>query len=439
MPIPREGDGMNLFVAPFRYDVTPPVGHSLCGGWIQPVVDVDDPLEAIGCVILGAGSPIVLCSVDWTGLLNSAHVAWREALADAAHTTPDRVAVQCVHQHNAPFVCLDTQEMVARHKELPPVVDLSFFGECLDRGRGAIREGLAKARPLTHIAVSKAKVDRVASNRRFIENDRVKYWRGSSCTDEALRALPEGLIDPWLRTVALYDKSDKVVSMHYYATHPMSYYGDGRVSSDFVGLARKRRQAEEPSTTQIYFTGCSGNIAAGKYNDGSKQARVDLAHRMFDAIRASEAGLQPQPMESMEFRRALVLPPARTSVTADALEMIVADRERSVADRIRSAMQLAWKRRVEHGQPKIIVSALHLGSASLIHLPSECFVEYQLSAQERYPGRFVATAAYGDGGAWYVPVARSYPQGGYEVGHAFCDPPVEEHLSDAVRAVMSQA
>lgn len=430
---------MSFFIAPFRYDVTPPKGHSLCGGWIQPVVGVDDPLEAIGCVILGAGEPIVLCSVDWTGLLNAAHLSWRMALAMGANTSPDRVVVQCVHQHNAPFVCLESREMLAKYPELPSVVESSFFAQCLDRGEAAVNEALAKARPLTHFAASKAKVDRVASNRRFLDaNNKVHQWRGSSCKDEALRALPEGLIDPWLRTVALYDNDTKVVSIHYYATHPMSYYGDGRVSSDFVGLARKRRQAEDESGTQIYFTGCSGNIAAGKYNDASKQARIDLTNRMYDAIRASEADLKPLPVESIRFRTAEVLPPARSTVSAADLASIIADPKQRVADRIRSNMQLVWKERVERTMPKILVSALHIGTASLLHLPAECFVEYQLAAQQHFPDRFVATAAYGDGGPWYVPVAEAYPQGGYEVNYAFCDPEVEQQLTAAIHSVMTQ-
>ena len=41
-----------LRLASFRFDVTPPVGHSLCGGWIKPVEAVDDSLEAIGLVLL---------------------------------------------------------------------------------------------------------------------------------------------------------------------------------------------------------------------------------------------------------------------------------------------------------------------------------------------------------------------------------------------------
>ena len=73
-----------LRIAPFRFDVTPPVGHPLCGWWITPMVDCADELEAIGFVLLGAGQPIVICAVDWTGILNQAYIAWRTALAEAA-------------------------------------------------------------------------------------------------------------------------------------------------------------------------------------------------------------------------------------------------------------------------------------------------------------------------------------------------------------------
>ena len=39
--------------------------------------------------------------------------------------------------------------------------------------------------------------------------------RGSSCTDAALRAEPEGLIDPDLRTVAFYSGDERIAACHY--------------------------------------------------------------------------------------------------------------------------------------------------------------------------------------------------------------------------------
>ena len=205
----------HLRIAPFRFDVTPTEGHSLCGGWIKPVVAVDDPLEAIGFVLLGAGKPVVICAVDWTGLLNSAHIRWREALAEAAGTSPERVAVQCVHQHNAPFACLDAQEIVAAQGDLPSIVDVEFFRRCLERGRQAVAQALKSARPVTHIATGQAKVEQVASNRRFVGPDgKIEHWRGSSSRNPLHHELPEGLIDPWLKTIAFNDGDRKLVSCH---------------------------------------------------------------------------------------------------------------------------------------------------------------------------------------------------------------------------------
>ena len=37
----------------------------------------------------------------------------------------------------------------------------------------------------------------------------------------------------------------------------------------------------------IYFTGCSGNVTLGKYNDGNRQAREDLMLRLLDAMQRS--------------------------------------------------------------------------------------------------------------------------------------------------------
>src|SRR5262249_25198247 len=116
-------------LATFSCDVTPPAGHPLCGGWIDPVRGVDDPLWARGIMLLGSGAPLVLCAVDWCGLRNDAHRAWRESLAKAAHTTADRVSVHCVHPHNAPFADVEAQKLIDAVPGAPPSLDLKFFDQ----------------------------------------------------------------------------------------------------------------------------------------------------------------------------------------------------------------------------------------------------------------------------------------------------------------------
>lgn len=427
----------NLRLASFRFDVTPPMGHGLCGGWIKPVLGVDDPLEAIGIVILGAGKPIVLCAVDWTGISNDAHLQWRTALAEAAGTTADRVAVHCVHQHNAPLACVDTEKIILAQGDLPHVIELDFFKQCLGRARTAVAKGLKRTRPITHIAHGQGKVEKVASNRRIFrdKDGKIKSMRGSSCKNEKLRAMTEGLIDPWLKTVAFYDNKQKIASCHYYATHPMSYYGDGQVSSDFAGLARKKRQAKEPHCTHMYFTGCAGNIAAGKYNDGTKPMRAILADRMYEGIVRSEENLQPTPVNHISWRTADLLPTPNPKYSIEELEKEINNRSSSVVARNRPSYTLSWLRRLEKKIP-IILSSLELNNISLLHLPGEPFIQYQLRAQNLASSRFVATAGYGDEGPWYIPIEEEYPKGGYEVSVAFCDTNVDSAMTAGIKSII---
>jgi hypothetical protein len=439
-PLARSADAGGHHIAPFRFDVTPPVGHPLCGGWITPVKTVADPLEAIGFVILGAGDPIVICAVDWTGILNEGHVAWRTAFAQAAGTTPDRVAVQCVHQHDAPFACITSEKLIAEQKAGLTVVDPAFFQSCIERGQAAIRNALKSARPLTHVATGEARVEQVAGNRRLDlgPDGRVRRMRGSACNVAELIALPEGLIDPMLKTVAFYSGEEKVAACHYYACHPMSHYGRGDVSSDFVGLARKRRQAEEPGCTQLYFTGCAGNIAAGKYNDGSPEARVRLTDRIYRAMVDAGKALKPEPLTSLSWATHDLLPEVNPSFTEASQLALVKDAANQAANRIRPAMRVTWIRRLADRVP-IVLSALHANDATLLHLPAESFVEYQLRAQQIAPGRFVATAAYGDGGPWYIPTKEAFPQGGYEVSVANCAPETDDAISAGLRDLLGRA
>ena len=435
-----EAAGGTLRIAPFKFDVTPPIGHGCCGGWIKPIEVVDDGLEAVGIVLLGAGKPIVLCAVDWTGLLNEAHVQWRTALATAAGTTPDRVAVHCVHQHNAPMACLEAERIVAAEGDLPHLLMVDFFNRCLEAGRAAIETALPKARPVTHVGWGQGKVIGVASNRRVKRDHdgKVLAMRGSACTDETLIAMDEGLIDPFCKSVAFFDGDKKVASLHYYAVHPMSYYADGRCTSDFAGLARKQRQLDEPGCLHVYFTGCAGNVAAGKYNDGSKGARPILTKRLYDGIVASEANLKRVEVkpDSVAWKAAEILPPPRSSLHAEMIAEQISNKSNSVVARNRPSYMLSWLRRIEKRIP-IVLSSLHLGGVKLLHLPAESFIEYQLRAQRSQPDHFVCTAAYGDGGPWYIPVKEEYPNGGYEVSVAFCEPEIDDVLTAGMKQILS--
>ncbi len=428
----------DLHIAPFRFNVTVPKGHSLCGGWITPATTVEDRLEAIGIVLLGAGKPIVLCAVDWTGILNEAHLKWRQALAEVTGTTPDRVTVHTVHQHNAPFACLESQRYVEKLGKPPYIMDVDFFFRTLDIGRKTVADAVKKARPVTAIAIAEAPVSQIACNRRVLGDDgKVLTNRSVNCFEKRpdLQALPEGLIDPMLKTVAFYDGSTKVAACHYYAVHPISRVHDGKVSAEFPGVARRLAEKVEPECTHIYFTACAGNINAGKYTKLTAANMRELGGRLSDAIMNAGETLRPQPVKTITWATEGILPERRISPTIEEIEATIHKGKR-IADRNRNAFRLTWQHRCERGEGVLPLSALHINEdIAMLHLPAEVFIEYQLAAQEFAPEKFVSIAAYGDDGPWYIPNAEAYPQGGYEVSVAFCEPGIDDLLRRANRTL----
>ena len=428
-------------IATFTCDVTPPLGHPLCGGWIEPVRGVDDPLKLVGVVLLGSGPPVVLAAVDWTGLRNMAYRTWRAALSAAAGTTPERVALHCVHPHNTPFADTEAEKLI-RSVGGPTSLDLKFYEQCVATSADVLKAALPKPVPFTHVGYGEGVVEQVASNRRVLGPDgKVKIVRTSAAAkNPAARDAPEGLVDPVLRTLSFWDADKPLAALHFYATHPMSYYGDGRVSADFCGLARQKRQDENPDVFQAYFTGCSGNVTAGKYNDGAKENRAVLRDRVCDGMAKAWESTTRTPVSGWKWRTEPVsLPPRTEPLFGEAAsQAVLADPKATAAKRNNAAFQLAWLVRKD---TPIEVTCLDFGPGgpATSHLPGEPFVEYQLAAQKLRPGGKLCVAGYGDGGPGYVTTAAAYLEGGYEPTVALSGPGGERLLLAAMAKVLGPA
>lgn len=427
----------SLRVATFDVDATPPIGSRLA---YDPVTNKWDlGLRARGIVLLGAGEPIVLCAVDWLGLANGAHDAFREGLARAAETTASHVTIHALHQHDAPLGDF-TAEQILREEGLEPLAfESSFQREVLGSLETAIREALPRARPVTHVGQGTAKVDRVASNRRIPGPDgKIRAVRYTATADPALRAEPEGVIDPLVSLVSFWNGEVPLAVLSYYATHPQSYYRTGIPNPDFPGLARFLRQLEVPAALHVHFNGAGGNIGAGKYNDGSPGNRLVLAERLAAGMKQAWESTVRSPISASNVRwlvEPVALPPAK-HLSIDQFEAQLKAREGSFMAQ-GGASRLAWLRRCRDGH-QIDVTALQLGDIRLLHLPGELFVEYQLAAKALRPDRFVAMAAYSDYGPWYIGTARAYEEGGYETEPRSSNvaPEVEAVLMEAIRKLL---
>lgn len=409
----EEPAAANFWAATFSCDVTVPLGHPLMGGGIEPAKEILDPLLARG-IILGGDNfePVVVCGFDWCEIRNMAHDRMRVALSSAVETSPNRVLVSSLHQHDAPVVDLRAQLLLEKRALEGRICDLKFHEQTARQVTRAARAALADRHRVTHYGTGQAPVELVASNRRFTDSTgRLRFDRTSSTRDPEAHQADVGNIDPMLKTLSFWDGERPLAAISHYATHPMAFYGKGGVSSDFVGLARRRRQEDNPDVFQMYLSGCSGNVTAGKHNDGSPANRAILADRIYNAMVAAWEATERRPLEKVEFRAEKMRLEPRSSEGFSVPELKaklvpgVKPLEQCLA-----ALGLAWRERADAGY-RIDVPAIDFGDAVLLLLPGESYVEFQQMAQAARPDQFVVAVGYGECATGYVPIEQAWQEG----------------------------
>ena len=453
-----------LRIATFQTDATPPIGYDM--GY-SVVKKIGEPLLAKGVVITGAGKPIVMVAVDWLGIDGRARDEWHALLAQAAGTTPDRVTVHHLHQHDAPSAAFFNYDERAKHG-LPEAIPAGVPDKrqwargVMERSAAALAKALPRAQPVTHVGLGKADAERLGANRRLMgANGRVSMHRQSTYTNEypaevaaqikvdadadghrlsifhpeEAKAAPEGLIDPAVRVISFWNGDRPLAALTYYASHPQVAFGKGMPTPEFVGLARERRQ-KETGVFQVYFTGAGGNITLGKYNDGTDRARQEFAGRMQDAMRRAWTATTRSPLTpaDVEWRTTDISLPAKYGAFKDEARAVAADTKRPNNERIAAISKYVRAQALEEGTTLVV---LRLKDAYSVHIPGESFVQYQLGAQAIRPNDFVAMAAYAEG-VGYIGHEKAYGEGGYEITVSQTTLGAEKVIMDGVRKLLLQ-
>lgn len=419
-----------LRVATFQCDVTPPIGHWL---YAHPTKTVEHPLLAKGVLLEQGDCRFVLSTIDWCVLSGQAHTLLRQRMASGADTERAHVVVQCVHVHTAPIIDMEAKQLLADVEEPPEYYAPAFLEKVANSLERSVSEATARLEPCDRIGTSQAEVERVASSRRIMVDGKI-VWRGSSRgNNKRLAELPEGLIDPKLKTITFARGKQPVARLHYYATHPQSFYRDARASYDFVGMAREKRQEEE-GVFQVYFTGCAGDVAAGKYNNGTRDSRQGLYERLLAGMREAAATTQYRSTSPIVWRTTnLTLPPKNTpNYNPDEFRKDMLDATQKKSRRIWAARRLAFFQREE----PIQVCSLQMGDTHVVHLPGEPMLEFQLFAQRQLPEAFVAVAGYGDGCTSYICTDKAFEEGAYEPRAAAVGPGSEPIMKRAIRELL---
>ena len=423
-----------ISIASFTLDVTIPKNHRCMGILPQKSISVSDPLYVHGFVLTGSGKPIAVAAVDWCEIRNASYDLWRDTIAEVIGTTRERVLVSSLHQHDAPVIDHEAAKLLDDVGLANELFDSEFHQQVLQRLKETIALAMKEPISVTDVGYAETVVEKIASNRRIVAAEgSVSFARGSSSgRDPQMREFPDGLIDAKLRTLSFWNGEKCLLEYHSYATHPMSFYGKGVVSSDFVGLARQRRQRDDRSVHQIYASGCSGDVTAGRYNDGTPESREQLIERLYQAMVEARVNARKVPLAEVQLR---VVPleleyTKDPKLQPDELRKELKDNSLPVEKRILAAMGLASAERVA-AKRAIDLPMIDFGITRLVLFPGESFVGYQHIVQEYSPDCPVIPVGYGECWTGYLPTESAF-RDGFNESWLWVPPGSEDRIREAL-------
>ncbi len=419
-----------LRLGTFEVDCTPPVGiEAAFSGRME---SVRDPLMLRGFVLEEGHERCLVASLDYLALLNTAQDDLVAALAGAIGVHPTRVVVQCIQQHDAPFLDFEADDLLGR-----PGLARDWWQGVAARCAEAAEACTGRLCEVAAVGHGETRLRGYASNRRILGPDgRVRAVRWSRCADPETRDAPAGTIDPMLRTVAFRAPDGSLLgTMSFYATHPQVSNGRHRYSADAPGEAMRLVSRQFPGGVHAFFTGPGGNVTAGKYTspDDLEGNLLEFGRRLADGISLNLAAVRWETAGAIRWQHATFPFPRRVS-EEEALS-VVQDPQAGSGDRLRCAVLLSCLR--HPGNREYPMALLRLPGARLLFLAGEPFVEYQLFVQSLVPDEFIAVADNCSDNFLYLPLARSFEEGGYEPTYSWCSEAFEGRFKEAAAALLA--
>ncbi len=220
----------------------------------------------------------------------------------------------------------------------------------------------------------------------------------------------------------LYDtEHTPFTCLSFYACHPQVSDGRRLWSGDTVGVALDLFEQTYPKVFPIYFTGCAGDITAGKYTTTNRpRNRLLFGLRLFDGMAAAFEKARPRPLRQIDWHDSQFgMPLCETPYDVEHYAAILDDPAPTSNTKYKAAIKY-HKLKEQMTVYPYRLSRLSLDGMHILFLPAEMCVPYQLFAKAQCKGE-LAVAAYGDSFLNYIATDEAFDQGGYEVDPAWTE------------------
>lgn len=402
-------------------DITPPIGVWLTGyaARTKPCDDIHDPLLARAMVLENEkGERAAIIALDLIALTENQVAAIRRLVQEWTGILPQNLLINCSHTHSAPAVGgLSPSSMGAAD---PAYLDLT-----MRKAATAVKlacDSLVEARLFFGTSESRIGINR----RQRTPEGRIVIGQN-----------PEGAIDPKVSVLAANPNgSDFWLIAFSYACHGVVLGQDNyAVTADFIHFAR---QGVEDffggHALTIFLQGCCGDI------NPRERGNFEIAQKLGRELAASvvQAVLNSEPVEDETIAGVIgtlklpLMPPPPAKQLREHYRQFretanLAKREGRLGEVRWRLSEANWAKQVlqalkENSLPKhqpMNAQVLRVGDVAFAALASETFVEIGLNVKSQSPLARTVTLGYTNGCIGYLPTAKAYEEGGYEVELAF--------------------
>ena len=427
-----------------RVDITPPLGTPISGYFTARYAkDVRDPLQ-VNALALGNGTDtLLILAIDIVAMAQHYADALRAQIAERTGVPADHILLCCLHQHTA--ICLGGRDIFFPVKD---EIYLNLFCRKMADAAQMALDDRSESRLFTAEGES---VEEIAFVRRYVMADgKIQTNPNTEKHGTPVRRCDES--DNTVRLIRFKREGKKGIAYVNFSTHP-DVIGGSRFSADWPGFVRRFVEGDNPDTHCLCVTGFQGDsnhvnffkptseerFPHGKgYEHSRYMGRViadtvkkiwDLGtehtdDRVFGAVqtvynKTNTAG-EEYYGEAVQYVKDFEAgTPQKTAHIAD----------------VATAYRLLDLKKAPIYQP-VAVTVAGIGDILFVGLGGEPFTAYTHTAHALAKGKMVFCSCCTNGYQGYLPHARAFEEGGYEVSNTFFTPGLEEQCAAAMQDML---
>ena len=410
-----------------RVDVTPSLGSYLAGYYEERYADgILEPIELNSIALSDGTNTAVVIITDLQGL----RLAWadpiRKLVAERVGLPVEAISVTALHQHTSSALRPGLANNVIKDNEY---LDFLYRKFC-DVAQMAI-EDMEEA----EVSVgAKETSEPIAFIRRYLMKDGKVRTNPHGFLDDIVG--PSEIPDNTVRLIKFKREGKKDIALVNFQTHP-DCVGGNKFSWDWCGYVRLFVEKDNPNTHCLLMNGFEGDSNhvnfMGEIRRGHAHC-VNMGRIIADAVRDMWNETEKKEVSSLSSKVSVVYNRTRTDGIEyfDECQKLLAEHPGETGRKTESGIAYTEAGRIVTAVKsapifqKIPVTVIELGDVAIVGLAGEAFVNYGADVREMYPDKFILTSCSMNGHEGYLPTAKAYELGGYEVVTSPFTPTIEE-------------